>query len=397
MTARPLIIFGAGRTGRGFLAHVAARAGREFVLVDRDAGVIAQLRAAGSYDVEVLSSPPRRVELSSAAAYELDAVEAGTPPWQRDFDAADICFTAVFGDNLPGLGRSIAKALAARYGRKDAAVSPLQVVTCENLKDAACTLKESVVKSLPSDARLRATVDRNVGFVEAMVLKTCIGPAHGDSPLTVRAEDFFDLPCDATAFRGSPPEDLGDLRPQPNFEHQLVRKLYTYNAINAVITYVGARRGLQFLAEAANDPIIRDAAVKAAKEASDALVAEFGFDQREQDSWVTRALAKFSNPAIPDPLARNGANPRRKLGRDDRLVGPARLALKHGIEPRALACAIFAAMEFASRGEPPLSADRSFEQILSEVCGLEREEPLALYLRRLRRDAGADAPGDRSC
>ena len=106
-------------------------------------------------------------------------------------------------------------------------------------------------------------------------------------------------------------------------------------------------------------------------------LAEFGFDAAEQDRWVAAALAKFADPAIPDSITRNGRDPERKLGRDDRLIGPALLALRHGHEPAALIRAVLAALDFADPDTPsPRSRHGSVSACLEAVCGLQPDEPL---------------------
>ena len=367
----PVFVFGAGKTGRGFLAHLCHDAGIPFVLVDRDEELVRTLRAERRYRVRVLSSPERVVELRPQAVYGVD------DSWDPAFAQTTLCLTAVFGNNLDSLGELLSGAFSRRLSRSPG--SRLNVITCENLAGAAEKLRSAVLTRLP-DPELRKQVDDAVGFAEAIVLKTCLAPAAQDDPLTVRAQDFFELPCNAASLRAPLPAIAG-IRPGEAFQHQLVRKLYTYNCINAVLTYLGARLGNTLLSEAAADPETYRWAKRAGEEASDALVAEFSFDRAEQDTWQVAALAKFADPRLPDPLSRNGADPRRKLGRDDRLIGPARLALRHGGTPRAMAEGIFAGFAFHDGEEPSLlEIHGDIDCLLREICGLARDEPLYEYL-----------------
>lgn len=75
-------------------------------------------------------------------------------------------------------------------------------------------------------------------------------------------------------------------------------------------------------------------------ESCQAQIEEFGFDKNEQEEWMNAAFAKFRDKNIPDPIERNAADPVRKLARSDRLIGPALLAVKHGIDPTGLIEAI---------------------------------------------------------
>jgi mannitol-1-phosphate 5-dehydrogenase len=368
------VIFGAGRTGRGFAAHLAARSGYAVVLVDVNAQLVDHLQREGRYAIQVLGSDARSAEVPVSAAFHLD--DEG---WGEALAAAPVAFTAVFGNNLPALGAPLAAALRKR--REVNPARPLTIITCENLARAAGVLEEAVAEYL--DGEEKAWLAAQVGFSEGIVFKTCLGPGPGQSPLTVRAQDYFELPCDGAAFKE--PVPMAGLKPLPHFGQQLVRKLYTYNGINAVIAYLGARKGYEQLWEAAQDAEIRSVAWKAATEISAALVAEYGFDLVEQEAWTEAALAKFGDRHIPDPVHRNAADPVRKLSRTDRLVGPALLALKHGLRPEGLLAGIVAGFGYAD----PVTGARLTEKIeaegigpvLHQVCGLRPEEPLFTMIR----------------
>lgn len=347
----PVIIFGAGRTGRGLLARIATHGGRDVVLVDRDAALVASLKAAGRYQIRILGGAVETIVPAAVFAVE-------DTRWQALLGAADLAFTAVVGTNLPRLGAALAPALAGRS-------TPLAIVTCENDTGAAATLAAAAGGAGP-----------NLGFVEGMVLTTCLGPAAGESALDLRTQDLLRLPCDGAAFPAAPP-GLPGLEPLPCFSAQLRRKVWTYNAINAVISYLGARRGHALLAPASADPAIATLARQAAEECDRALCAEFSFPAAEQATWSAGALAKFADPLIPDPIARNAGDPERKLRREDRLVGPALLALAHGFRPSALATGIRAAAGYQDPGQPsPLTRHGGLPAVLERVCGLAPGDPL---------------------
>ena len=68
-------------------------------------------------------------------------------------------------------------------------------------------------------------------------------------------------------------------------------------------------------------------------------------------------------------------DPLRKLGRHDRLVGPACLALEYGIQPYHLALAIAAALHYANLQDPAavklqsMLSESGLDVVLREVCG----------------------------
>ena len=373
------IIFGAGRTGRGLAASLCAQSGVPFGIVDSDPFVIEALSGAADYPLTVLGGETRRLRP------EFSATLAGHA-WHAAFKQATVCFTAIVGTNFPSLARPLAQALAARQASGNTA--PLNIITCENLTNAAASLREVVSRELP--AGVRAAILARTGFSEGMVLTTCLGPADPQrSPLEIRAQNAFRLPCDGDAFVGGVPAITG-LEPLANFGNQLARKIFTYNGINAVISYLGAEYGFTELGPAARDPRIAPLALEAGDEAGAGLIAKYGFDPAEQQRWRDAAIGKFQDLSIPDPIARNAADPARKLARDDRLVGPALLAFQAGREPRALARGIVSGAHFSDNGKPSLLVlHGSLQCVLNGVCGLERDEPLFKLVMRVAAEAGS--------
>ena len=88
--------------------------------------------------------------------------------------------------------------------------------------------------------------------------------------------------------------------------------------------------------DAANDSEIATLAQRVGEESSAALIAEFGFDAAEQRGWCERALAKYQDATIRDPIERNARDPIRKLGLHDRILGPLHLCISHGLPHAAL-------------------------------------------------------------
>ena len=72
------------------------------------------------------------------------------------------------------------------------------------------------------------------------------------------------------------------------------------------------------------------------KEINQTLEAELGVDPAQQEAFAKKARAKYCDKVIVDKVIRHAKDPIRKLGPQDRLVAPCRMALKHGIHPKTL-------------------------------------------------------------
>jgi mannitol-1-phosphate 5-dehydrogenase len=389
------LIFGAGKVGRGCLGHLlsasrpsADGAGYALWFVDRDSTLVARLEAARQYPLLVMemeapgATPRTRTEVIQGVR----ALHAGDADAVAElFARATVVLTAVGGNHLPDLARPIARGVERRWGA--ALEAPLNILIGENYYQPAALLREQVLRHLAAPAQ--PYFQRWIGLVELQILRTCIEPTPDLSardPLWVRVQDEWRLPADGDAFKGEPPPIVG-LQPTPNFQGGLERKLYTYNAANAAIAYTGYLKGYALLADAANDIQILALARGVCAESSAALVRRHGFDPDEQRAFAEGCLAKYRNRAIVDPVERNARDPLRKLGRNDRLVGPARLCLEHGIAPEHLATAIAAALHYNPLADP--AAQRLQQRIqceglptvLREVCGIDPAGELGMKVQ----------------
>ena len=113
-----------------------------------------------------------------------------------------------------------------------------------------------------------------------------------------------------------------------------------------MVCYIGHLSGYEWLADAANDPMIAELALKAGRESSAALVAAYGFEAEEQELWCNRALEKYQDESIRDPIERNARDPRRKLGRAERLLGPVHLCIEHDLPYQTLMIGVVAALRY---------------------------------------------------
>jgi len=191
----------------------------------------------------------------------------------------------------------------------------------------------------------------------------------------IRSNGYPDLFVDRCAFRGPIPAVPG-LVPVDDLRAQEARKIYTYNTFHASLAYLGALRGYTLAAECLADPEVRAGARGALEEAARAVRAEYGFERGEMARWVENTVRYTDLPDLGDTVRRHGADPRRKLRRQDRLVGPLLLARKHGQEASHLVRVAAAALRFNVPGDLSAAyvrervAAMGVEAAVRELCGL---------------------------
>lgn len=380
------VIFGAGSVGRGFLGQLFSESGYEVVFVDIDEPLIEALSRQGSYTLRLagVCKTEERIIGPVRAVSALNATEVAVEVAQ-----ADLMATAVGAQALGAVAELIAAGLTRRWeaGRS----APLNIIICENLRNAPDLLRNHIYDALP--LALRPYLQERVGFVQAVIARMSPVPTpeqRAQSPTLIVAEPYKVLPVDRAAFVGDIPRVEG-MQPVAPFNAYVERKLYIHNAAHAILGYLGYRRGYTYGYEALDDPWVRQRIDQALDEASRALIAEHGFEPVSFQEHVDYLLTRFANRVLADPIARLARDVIRKLAPEDRLVGAARLAEKHGIQPAGLAWGIAAALAYDNPDDAQAVelqqrlAHEGVERVLQTVCGIRSDEPLTeLVLARYR-------------
>jgi mannitol-1-phosphate 5-dehydrogenase len=369
---KAIVIWGAGRIGRGFVADLFHEAGYKIVFVDESAALVGQLRDAGQYTVIRAPGADRQEQVSisgytALATTEPDRVRAAVA-------GADLVAVAVYPDQFGAVATALAPGLLHR--RSERPSLPLDILVCTNLMHAGPRFQSALEQSLPREAQ--SYLHSRIGVVEALVIRIAPdAPAalQEEAPLSVLTNGYPELPVDARAFKGPLPA-VPALRYVDDMRAEEMRKIYTYNMAHAVLAYQGARWGHELIVSCLADPRVRAEAEGALTESSRALRAEYGFSAEEMEKWQQRVLADTDNPVLADTVQRYAADSRRKLGREDRLVGPALLSLKHGIKPLHIINAIAAALHYV---DPDDTGSQYVQNTVSalgvqgaiqELCGL---------------------------
>jgi mannitol-1-phosphate 5-dehydrogenase len=370
------VIFGAGKIARGFIAHMLTLSGYQIIFVEKSEELVTHLRQRGKYKIHIMGADERSIVIEGFDILSCNEVEAVA----NKVAAASVVFVSIGGPNLPQIAPLLAQGVHRAVEQKR--LNSLNIIICENYFQPGRWLRELVSDELEGPEI--DWLDSHMGFVETMVLRSTIEPTpemKAEDPLCLKAQNMWEIPADKGAFVGEIPPVQG-LAPKENFQGGLIRKLFTYNAINASIAYPGYLKGYNLLSEAANDPELAELARAAGREASEALIRRFRFDPVEQYEFAEAALKKYQNPEIVDPIERNTRDPLRKLGRNDRMIGPACLAIEYQIQPVALCRVIGAALHYDYQGDAgaqhiqTLIQEQGLIAALGKVCSLEPSHPL---------------------
>jgi mannitol-1-phosphate 5-dehydrogenase len=374
--SKKIMIWGAGKIGRGFVAEAFDRGGYELVFVDADEKLVSRLNEEGQYTL-VKAPPKDEPEILTIGGYTAlhtsETVKINGLVREVPYIAV-VVFPKVF----PALANSLAPGIEARA----ASGKPLDIIICANTRGAAEAFKPHLEKELSEEAR--RFLSEKVGLAETVIMRVGVATperfaSYGD--LTVTTSDFPYMPVDKRGFRGEFP-DVPILKPMDGIEAEETRKFYTYNMVHAIYAYAGGMRGHNTVTEAAADPLVAAEVDAALDEAARALDREYGFGADEMAEWNRKVVENLTNPLLEDSLERLGKDPIRKLGHSDRLVGPARLCKWHGILPYYLSKAIARAFFYdnsedeSARRLKAMIEERGISAVLTDVAGLERDPEL---------------------
>jgi mannitol-1-phosphate 5-dehydrogenase len=225
-------------------------------------------------------------------------------------------------------------------------------------------------------------VDTAGGFSAGLTRRIMTGGSLRDGELWFAVSAPPELVIDIKGLKGEFPR-LRGVTFTEDFSALVMRKLFTVNLAQAVAAYLGFRHGCRYVHEAASHAAVAPVVRGAVTEACAALQAEFPVHARAIARDAAGALAEIATPGLGDTIQRVARDPRRKLSSLERLVGPARLAARHGVPYDHLALGIAAALAYndgADAGAGALQetiAIEGIEQVLTVDCGLLPYEGLA--------------------
>jgi len=376
------VIFGAGKISRGFLAHLLYLAGEDFVFIEKDRRLTELINEWKKYGLYVFGLPEKNITIKGAKAISGDDVESAA----QAIAGANLVLISIGGKNLPQIAPLLAAGVQRRLEEK--AGKHMNIITCENWLGPADLIRKEILQQL--NAEFADAFDETIGVSQAVVLRTAIEADEeilADDPLALNVSNHWILPLDGSLIKGTLPR-IDGISPIEPFNHLLDRKLFTYNAASATISYLGYLKGYEILSEAIRDEYIEEILMGVYDETGTALCRKYGLPVEMQEELKAGSYEKYRDRRIVDMLERNARDPIRKLGPGDRMVGPAKLAIEYGIEPVNLATVIAAAIFYDHPADPIARQLRNklntegIDAVLKDICGIEPAGKLAVLINQ---------------
>lgn len=342
-----LVQFGAGNIGRSFIGQLFSRGGYEVVFVDINKPVIDAMNERREYRLIVKRNeiPDETVLIKNVRgilASDADAVAEA-------LSHARIAATAVGQNALTHILPTIAKGLVLRMERNG---GPLDIILAENIRNGAAFVRKSLAAMLPSSFDLDS-----IGLVETSIGKMVPLMREEDmrvDPLWVFAEEYNNLIVDTRAFR-NPIPDIPGIAPKENMAAYVDRKLFIHNLGHAAAAYAGFAEdpSRTLIWQVLELPNVATHVRSAMQESAQALMKEYPgeFTEKALADHIDDLIMRFRNKALGDTVFRVGRDLKRKLGKDDRLIGALLLAVKHNIDCPATIKTVHDAMRFRAKDE----------------------------------------------
>jgi mannitol-1-phosphate 5-dehydrogenase len=353
------LIVGGGNVGIGVMMRSLRNAGYDIAVVTHHRKQARWLRQRGP-QLQLTGDRHDRLRLAPCLA-----VAASEPRCVTELvRTASLVVVTVAPQQLSETASLLAPGLARRR-------RPVNVLVCDNRLQAGSRFARDVAL-VAGDA-----VAARHGFV-GLLLDQVASSGVGEGGSFVHVEANGRMFLDATGLRAEPPVLPGALLVEDHRAYVL-RKLYLFSAGHAAGAFLGRLRGHTLMSDALADPVVTHLVRRSLGEARAGLEHRYGARFVGGDAAVHSCLSRYADPDLGDSVTRVARNPDRKLRAEDRICGPAQLALAAGVDTPALALVAAAGLCAHERLQPGFGhrdVDASAGAVLmSGVSGLASEEP----------------------
>lgn len=358
--------FGAGSIGRGFIGALLTQSGYHVTFADVNQPLIDAINEEKEYHIHILL--PDGAETTTTSGTDISGCNSNGKGIIEEIVNASIITTAVGPDVLKYVAPTLARGFSEKRKRreqaggkgKDPGEEPeyLNVIACENRVGASSLLKELVLDNMESE-KDKKYLEGYIGFPNCSVDRIVPPPSADKAPidhptLDVDVELFHEWIVERKALKGNPPFPIGvkGMRLTDRLEAYVERKLFTLNTGHAMTAYLGFLKSYDTISESIHDEEIARNVRHAMQESGVALERKYNFDTDAHAAYIDKIINRFRNPHLKDECVRVGREPLRKLGRNDRFVGPAQLCKVYGLPNKHLCRGIAAAMRYESDDDP---------------------------------------------
>ncbi|MCF6334736.1 MAG: mannitol-1-phosphate 5-dehydrogenase [Spirochaetales bacterium] len=369
------VIFGAGNIGRSFIGNIFSSNGMEVTFIDANKELVNKLNLKKEYRIVIKRNNKTAKELLVQNIKAIHSSE--TDRIVKALAVCDICATSVGQGALPFVIPVIAEGIKLRKSRS---LLPLDIIIAENIRNGADFFRK-LLKENGLSGDETGLIETSIGKMVPIMTAADLS----EDSLVLNAEEYNTLILDRKGFKNKVPE-FSEIKAVDNIAAWVDRKLFIHNLGHAAAAYLGFEKypDRELIAEVLEDDSIKLQVKGVMSQSSKALLAEYpeDFTRKSLDEHINDLIFRFQNKALGDTVFRVGRDLKRKLGRDDRILGAAALCLKHNLPNTAIVNVFYSALGFRALGQDMqlYAGDIQFldgvdklgiEKTLTDLCGLD--------------------------
>ena len=320
---KKLLLFGAGKIGRSFIAQLFSNGGYEIVFVDINHKLVDLLNSTKEYKVVVKGKNTYSIPVNNYRAIHFSEKEK----LLNEFAETPLVSTSVGLNNLPDLFPLFAEALVYRY--KKTPFAPIDFIIAENIRHADKLFEQQLKSHLPEDypfEKLVGLVETSIGKMVPIMSKKDLE----ENSLNIFAEEYNTLPIAAKGFKNHLPQVSG-LKYITNIKAWVDRKSLIHNLGHAAAVYFGFQEepDEKLLWKTLQNKTVFEKTRATMLQSANILLHKYpyNFVMKDLEEHVDDLLDRFQNKELGDTVYRVGSDLYRKLSKDDRLSGAIKLAI----------------------------------------------------------------------
>ena len=334
--------FGAGKIGRGFIAELLHDTGYRVVFVDVVDALVDLINKDHEYYLFQIENNYKEKKIDN-----IEALSSIKEPEKviAEINQAKVVTTSVMATNLPKIAPVLAKGLKSRVGQGKEKVV---VMACENAMHGT----DILVKAMIDSGEITQAELDEVGVypntaVDRMVFD---GEHNGHKGIDIGVN--YELAIEKDKLVNPDDEPIKGAEYTSDLDRHLQRKIYMINCGLAISAYIGYANGKDIVQDVLNDPELVKEVRAAVMESAAALEKEYGFSHESLVDYCENMFIKrFGNPKTHDEGARVGREPIRKISYNDRIMGPANMCEKYGLDNSALLKGVAYALHFYNKDD----------------------------------------------
>lgn len=306
------IQFGAGNIGRGFIGDLLYDSGYHTTFVEVNEELVDYLNRNNSYNLYLLE---RQYEKKV-----IENIKALSPITQenkiiKEIIDCDLITTSVWANNLDKIAPVIAKGLRKRLEHNK---DKINIIACENAMHGSEKLKKLIINN---DPELEVHIDSLASFPNTAVDRIVLD-AENDK-FGINVAEFHELAIERNKLANENNLPIKGAKYTDNLTKFLERKLYVVNAGHAWAGFIGYIYGFTNVKDVfLNEELVKDVR-KAMMESSELIYKKYDFSKDEMAEYVDFGIKRYQQEGVDYEVNMVTRSPIRKLGYNDRLVGPA--------------------------------------------------------------------------